>query len=666
MKKVLQLAPLREFFMGIADRTYALRKIIMDSPLRFCVLIVMLIGIISLAIWWVMLTWRFFFPPEPDTIAPFNLVGLTSPDSARPLAMARLLSARLMHLNSEIEHVKDAVANISSDYKFPIWNDSSTLRPVTKQLTPDIPTAAPPPPSREAMKNVAAIFKPMEPIDVDLKIGGVELNWLVAWVQSYLSKPNSIEVTVHYQDADAALVAATFGQSSDTVWRQLQKVEGKDIQERIVSEVAYAYWYQKMSVSGKEQKDKLLEKVKALPVSRFQSLIETLSEFASLQTFGTAGRRVPAEWAQVSKNLAKFIEEVPEWDELLPVAEQAAHRAMDYQEQLRLARIERTLLDLKAPSSPRLISLKNEIQELEKLLKDPVVVALTDSFPTVLEREILEGTLNLPVNWMDPSAPADAQHPASGTSLGGVVSIVGCQPFPGILASNVSLVGEAGVWTNDYEGRLYSGGLGSVVQYVAPQTPLRIIKITGLPTAESLVTALKRVGEPRGTQILLYAYGPSSKPEENDSIFAELLKLADQGTICVISAGDGSEDSAALLRNAEILKKCVVIAAVDEDGLSIPKCEHLLAESLILWSFGSKVPVRVPTGTGTDNWGGTGPAAAIAAGCILKLASDCPTASSAQIIGTLRTTARSIGDGNGPPVLQFESARKKLDPPTKK
>lgn len=636
---------------------------IMDAPLRFCLLLVMLVGVIALVIWVQTLFVRFFYPPEPDTIAPFNLVGQATPSEAQPLTMARLLSARLLHLSTEIENVKNAVANVTTDYDFPIWNDPTTIRPVTNVPQSNAGVAPVPSPSKSAVEDAFVRFKTFEPIKVELKVGNVELNSIVASLQSYLSRPTTIDVTVHYQGTDSALVATTFGQSSETVWRQLEKIEGKDIQERIISEVAYAYWYRKMSASEKVKKDELLRRVRALPVARFQSLIETLSEFARLQTFSAAGRRVPGEWSQVSKDLAKFIEEVPDWYELLPVAEQAAHRAMDYQEQLRLAQIEQALLLLKDPKSERLKSLSTEIQHLENRLKDPIITPLVDPLLTGQERDTFQRVLNLPLEWMDTSAPADAIYPASASSLGGVVSIIGCQPFPGILASNVSVVGEGGGWVNDYQGRVYSGGLGSIIQYVAPQTPLRIVKIVGQPNVQSLVLALRRVGESRRTQVLLYAYGPSPKAEENDLIFAELIKLADQGTICVISAGDRVEDSAALLRNSDILKKCVVIAAADDDGLPISGCEHLLADGWIFWSVGSKVPVRVPEGTGKDNWRGTGPAASIAAGCICKLATDSPNATSSRIIEVLRETAKSIGESGGPPILQFESARKKLNPP---
>lgn len=287
----------------------------MDLFLR--VLSYLLIGIILLIVnaWFFQSLRQAFFEPAL-VIAPFEVSG-TSDMLERSLA--QMLQAKIGQLQRQLEASQRAIVT-------------------DPKVGPDAEAAARADDPRASVLLLSPVEMPtavFEPVNIEVKVGGVEVGGLLPWLQRAIIKPRILTFTVFVQ-GDTAVVTGdlrAFGYFKvPDLW-----IETPSSPDQIATLTAYALIQRKMSEDG-------LGQVNALTPTEFGDLLSSLFKLAELNRQVASGRSAADGFGELLKKLEGLTEKAPDWYELIyltaSVADQSGERDRGLHQYERLGKLE--------------------------------------------------------------------------------------------------------------------------------------------------------------------------------------------------------------------------------------------------------------------------------------------------------------------------------------
>lgn len=243
-------------------------------------------------------------------IAPLRVAGKEDKDDKLATALALLLQARLNKINSDLEISQKALMESSGSAagkkRVQVWGLPSQIF---------------------AEQKVDLKTRLLEPVNIDVAVGGVQVGGFFNWLQRTLSRQYRLDFAVYYQ-GESALVAGSIepftGTPGDPLWIKIEKATD----EEIAANIAYFMLHKKLA---KDPSNKL----EKLEPADFRMLLDTLVDVAA------HNKGLPAEksYAELLPDMAQLVEKSPGWYELIHltagIAESAEDsRALGYYQQL--------------------------------------------------------------------------------------------------------------------------------------------------------------------------------------------------------------------------------------------------------------------------------------------------------------------------------------------
>jgi hypothetical protein len=270
-------------------------------------------GILLLAIIWYVSS-LVSFNSRGIVIAPFRVLGKEDKEDKLGTALSQFLQPRLTKINSDLETSQRSLMNASESgqdkARLQVWGLPSQI---FVQQKVDIKTRL------------------LEPVNIDVAVGGVQVGGFFNWLQRMLSRQRRIDFAVYYQ-GDSAVVAGSIESftetAGDTLWLPLE--EATD--EKIVSSIAYAMLHRRLA---KDPNNKL----ETLSATDFRTLLDTLIAVADLNHRTALLRPTEQEYEKLLSKVEALAIQAPDWYELIyltaGIAESARDaKALDYYRQL--------------------------------------------------------------------------------------------------------------------------------------------------------------------------------------------------------------------------------------------------------------------------------------------------------------------------------------------
>lgn len=576
----------------------------MDLAVKLALYAAVGLVLILANLWFVRLAMESFSSQGlPDTIAPVHVVGVEDKDGKIGQGLAGMLLALLGKIRQEMD-------SSAAQLRTPMV-DPQTVRPqdLTDPASLDLPERL------------------FQPIDVDMKIGGVEVGGILNWVQRALVRDNSLQLSVQ-NEKGRAIVSGAWNGGKDTLWLDV-KGEGTEPvpNDKIASAVAYALTQRQFAARVRE--------VGAFTVAEFQELLGTLNEVATLQGQVALGRVADSDFAALFARIEPLVERTPRWTVLIQLAGKLADNGGKIEKAIDLYS---RALKLSEPNAPVRAELEARIAKLSERLVvpkpkpaplDPTVAALAAWPLNALAVESLKM----------PAAPRIAV-------LGGVPA------KETLAASRVEIIGGGTPEPADPVMGEYIRTVVQAVDLVAPQAKFLFARSrasAGVLSDAQLLAELNTLMSAK-PDILLVPFGPL----EGAALKKVFSALVSQKILVVVPAGNERGQRAPF--EADPLRdKVMTVASVGPDG----KPSHFTtAGKSVFWAPGEKIPVR-PVGRAVERRDGTAYSAALAAGVAARVLAEHPGLEPEKLLAALRETAQPAGEGKQP-VLNLAAALKKL------
>jgi hypothetical protein len=348
----------------------------MDNAVRILLLVALGTLLLSANYWFVRSVYRTFVPDE-FVIAPFHVVGRD--DAAiLSLVLASQLRARIDDLQTRIR----AGANRPKEE-----SASTVVGPVTGLFIPDpvaIPTSL------------------LEPIDLKLSVGGLEVGGVLSWAQARLIPRATLSFTVSF-NGERAMLSGDLGRFAAGGERSVYLETTSDVRE-VVDTLAYALLRTKLALSQAVP-------ITALDPKDFRTLVDVLTRVDELNRKVAQKHVVDADFAALLPQVEGLLGKVPQWQELIflagSIAESAGNQIVAKRNYDRLVKMRDTktlapsvaaLLDKRpvmsgvAASAP---STTGEQEFMETMKRFRALMQLPGADPAVAFKKLDQGILTL-------------------------------------------------------------------------------------------------------------------------------------------------------------------------------------------------------------------------------------------------------------------------------
>jgi hypothetical protein len=159
----------------------------------------------------------------------------------------------------------------------------------------------------------------LQPVNINVAVGGVEVGGIVAWLQRTLTGPRTLTFVI-YRDGNKAVITGDIGALTREPNRSLW-IEAPSAPNEVVDRLAYALIQSKIS---KER----TTPVGVLDVNDFQTLVQTISGAARLNRRAQSGIvATPAEFEPLYTAIQPLPAKLPQWHELTYLAAELAYQA---------------------------------------------------------------------------------------------------------------------------------------------------------------------------------------------------------------------------------------------------------------------------------------------------------------------------------------------------
>lgn len=570
----------------------------METILRILVYVTAACSLCVVNVWFVSLVVQSLSSRAfPSTIAPVRVVGADDPAGKNGQALAAMLLARLGRIRGEITA---SFAQLNAP--------AVAIGPRPQQHTDPVVLSLP-----ERM---------LEPLELDMKIGGLEVGGLLSWIHGRLTTDNALLLSIESRNG-YALASGVWNQGKDSVWVEVSDSDTtKPIpNESIATAVAYAL--------TQKQFETRVPEIGALTNAEFQQLLSTLSSAAVLQRQVDLGRAAGSELQAVSTRIGPLVEKMPRWFELTLLAAKLADNAGDTPRAIALYR---TAVVLAKDSSRATAELETRIESLTSLLAS-----------TPVEVEGVPRTARVG-GWPLTAIGVDS------TEMSGAPRIAVLGGPPDGQSARYEFVGQRRPPPKDGFLAEYVQTLVEAVELVAPEAKFVFSgsALGGGSGAGTNADILKDLNDvvSANPDVLLVTFGPLPP-----ATFAPVFdRIAAQGIVVVIAAGN-EPGKPVPFEGMPLASKIAVASSVGPDGAASPFTQR---GDKVLWAPGQDIPLAV------GNRSGTSYSAALAAGVAARMLAEDPTLKSDRLLEILRATSKANRPAN-PAVINLSAALEELD-----
>ena len=255
-------------------------------------------------------------------IAPFEVVGSAN-NKDRGLALAHMLHARLREIERDMRVAQQELMGGHPGTR--------PAAPATMQSLEPTPVQAGMVASRIAMpqlltQTVELRAGLLEPADINISVGGVQVGGVVAWMQRLMSNPRTLVFTL-YERKDGAQVSGSLhalDMRDEGVRFDVALDVGQDAvrMDKVVERAAYEIIRRRLARDSSNR-------VEVLSGVEFQQLVEVLRDTAALNRRVVLGRGALPEFQELLGKVSRLADEVPEWYQLNYLAASIAESAKD-------------------------------------------------------------------------------------------------------------------------------------------------------------------------------------------------------------------------------------------------------------------------------------------------------------------------------------------------
>jgi hypothetical protein len=285
------------------------------------------IALLGACTWYVQSLYQSITGRGEVVIAPFEVVG-SGDAKNRGTALAHMLHARL----SEIERdIRIAQRELTGKHpQRPASARSSASNGGAPPATSSSADAAAP---KDSIAMPQLLTQPvelraglLEPADINISVGGVQVGGVVAWMQRLVSQPRTLVFTLYESKEGAQLSGSlsSLGMREQGVRIDLPLSPGQDAvpMNRIVEQAAYEIVRQRLAADPSNR-------VEVLTGTEFQGLVEVLRDTAALNRRVALRRGALPEFQDVLGKVSRLADEVPEWYQINYLAGSVAESAKD-------------------------------------------------------------------------------------------------------------------------------------------------------------------------------------------------------------------------------------------------------------------------------------------------------------------------------------------------
>lgn len=244
-------------------------------------------------------------------IAPLLIVGEKAEDTKLGDPLAHMLQGRLQSIAAELQAAQDSLRTAPLSPELPLTGSAEELAGlILPTSSVRIPTAL------------------LEPVNLNIAVGGVEVGGVLPWLQRKLTRPRTLTFAVLIKNDTATItgdISALTKSAGQTLWLQ-----SRPTPDRIVDRIAYALLQSKLAADR-------ASKIGVLAIDEFETLLGVVSDVAVLNNRAKRGRpAAKEEFAGLLRRVDPLVQEVPRWYELTYLAARLADGAGATDRALRL------------------------------------------------------------------------------------------------------------------------------------------------------------------------------------------------------------------------------------------------------------------------------------------------------------------------------------------
>jgi hypothetical protein len=166
----------------------------------------------------------------------------------------------------------------------------------------------------------------LEPADINISVGGVQVGGVVAWMQRQISNPRTLVLTIYERkngvQVSGSLHALGMSDEGMRIDIPLDGAENDVPMDMVVEQAAYEIIRRRLALDSSN-------KVEVLSGNEFQTLVEVLRDTAALNRRVALGRGALPEFQELLGKVSRLADEVPDWYQLNYLAGSVAESAKD-------------------------------------------------------------------------------------------------------------------------------------------------------------------------------------------------------------------------------------------------------------------------------------------------------------------------------------------------
>ena len=286
-----------------------------------------LIGGLALAgacAWYVQSPYQTITGRGEVVIAPFEVIGPNA-DKNRGVALAHMLHSRLGEIERDLRTAQSELSNLRQALPLRTALTASVAKAGTGAAdTGTSSTASAMPQLLTQPVELRAGL--LEPADINISMGGVQVGGVVYWAQRLISSPRTLVFTLYESKEGAQLSGSlqSLGMRDEGVRIVMAPGTGQDAVpiDRVVEQAAYEIIRRRLALDASN-------KVEVLTSLEFQGLVEALRDTAALNRRVALGRGALPEFQDVLAKVSRLADDVPEWFQLNYLVGSVAESAKD-------------------------------------------------------------------------------------------------------------------------------------------------------------------------------------------------------------------------------------------------------------------------------------------------------------------------------------------------
>jgi len=313
------------------------------------------LALLGAIIWYISSAYNALTGRGDLVIAPFTITDhREGKDSSHGAALAKMLQARLQELEHNLAISQEALLRKPAAQSSPaaqLANSSSESAEAHLSVVPALFVA----------QGAALQTTLLEPAQVNISVGGVEVGGVIPWLQRLLVNRRTLEFT--YYEKDKSVIVSGSLQALGLLGEALRIEVPKNTDNGIdLDEVAH-------SVAAEIVRRRIARdpsnRVEALNTSEFRELVGVLDDAARLKRQVTLGRPARERYVELLARIEPLASEVRDWYQLQALAASIAESANKPDKVLTFARNEKEGMAKALQDADRRLK-----GELEQQIKD--------------------------------------------------------------------------------------------------------------------------------------------------------------------------------------------------------------------------------------------------------------------------------------------------------